>query len=77
MEKRKKVVGDPSKCSSCITCQLVCSFRRYGVFNPAKSAIQIIYGDDCLPREIVFKDCEVCGECVINCPRGALAIVEV
>lgn len=29
------------QCTGCGLCELACSFHRYGVFNPKKSAIQI------------------------------------
>jgi Fe-S-cluster-containing dehydrogenase component len=69
------VVGDGRKCAGCLICQMVCSFRMYKEFNPAKAQLTILFGEDGNPSEIVFKeDCEACGTCVEYCPRQALVL---
>ncbi len=38
---QKSLLIDPAKCTSCLQCELGCSFEHEGVFNPAKSRIKV------------------------------------
>ena len=38
---QKSLVIDPEKCTSCLQCEMACSFEHEGVFNPAKSRIKV------------------------------------
>ena len=37
----KSLLIDPEKCTSCLQCEMACSFEHEGVFNPAKSRIYV------------------------------------
>lgn len=70
------IVVEEAKCRSCFVCQLVCSLKFEGVFNPSCAAITILpvmqSGGDADVR-ISFEDkCDGCGLCVRYCPFGAL-----
>lgn len=39
MEHTEHLVVDVTKCRGCRSCQLACSFRKFQVFNPARSVI--------------------------------------
>lgn len=70
----KKLEIDLEKCTGCRTCELACSFQRYGIFNPTKSAIRVV------KQEIIGLDapvvCQFCDNpvCVNACPEGALEV---
>jgi ferredoxin len=70
------IVIDEAKCRSCFICQLVCSLRFEGAFNPSKAAIGILpmmKPDGDIDIRISFDDkCDGCGLCVRYCPFGAL-----
>ena len=69
----KKLVRDLEKCTGCRTCELACSFKREGAFNPKKSAIRVIKDERIgLDGPVV---CEICPKpkCVEACPERALA----
>ena len=70
-----QITADARKCAGCLICQMVCSLKLEDEFNPSKAQVSIIYGDDCTPYEIVFKEgCILCGECETYCPRNAIII---
>lgn len=64
---------DGSKCTECISCQLICSFTYTGSFNPEKSCIVINP-----PDEIRFtEECkEGCILCTRYCEPGAITPVK-
>lgn len=70
------IVVEETKCRSCFICQLVCSLRFEGAFNPSKAAIGILpvmKSDGDVDIRISFDDtCDGCGLCVRYCPFGAL-----
>ncbi len=37
-----ELVVDQTRCDGCRLCELVCSLRMWGGFNPARSAVKII-----------------------------------
>ena len=58
----------PSVCSGCLSCQLICSLRYDGAFNPLKARViiksdEISFTDDCI---------ETCHLCANYCAYGAL-----
>ncbi len=62
-------------CVGCLLCQLRCSMRFTGGFNPSQSAILINMSNDMIGADITFTDkCDLCGICARNCPYGALEI---
>ena len=70
----KALLIDPKKCTSCLQCEMACSFEHEGVFNPAKSRIKIFefeHGARAIPYT-----CTQCDEawCLHACPVEAIAI---
>lgn len=67
---------DPSKCTGCRTCELVCSIINEGIANPCLSRIRII--DDKYQGVRVPMICQQCQDavCISVCPTGALTRYE-
>ena len=70
----KALLIDPVKCTSCLQCEMACSFEHEGVFNPAKSRIKIFefeHGARAIPYT-----CTQCAEawCLHACPVEAISI---
>ena len=68
----KALLIDPQKCTSCLQCEMACSFENEGVFNPAKSRIKVFefeHGARAIPYT-----CTQCDEawCLHACPVEAL-----
>ena len=68
----KMLVVNPDLCTACRICELVCSFKHHGEFNPAKSRIKITF----FPKDFFYYPsvCSQCEEapCVNVCPANAL-----
>ncbi len=69
----KVLLFDPVKCSGCRSCELVCSFKTRGVFNPDLSCIKRVTLEDDL--SFVTLACLQCEEplCLEACPAGAIS----
>ena len=70
----KALLIDPAKCTSCLQCEMACSFENEGVFNPAKSRIKIFefeHGARAIPYT-----CTQCAEawCLHACPVEAIVV---
>jgi Fe-S-cluster-containing dehydrogenase component len=68
----KKIYIDPSKCTGCRTCELVCSIKNENMANPVLSRIQNVqykYLGQRIPT--LCLQCED-AICVSSCPTGAL-----
>ena len=68
----KSIVVNPDRCTGCKICELVCSFKHHGEFNPSKSRIKV----NIFPKEAFFYP-NVCSQCVEAwcakiCPASAL-----
>lgn len=61
-----------NRCSGCLRCQLACSHRYTGVFNPSKARI-MINTDPLGWRIVLTESCNGCGICVDHCFYDALA----
>ena len=61
-------------CSGCLACELSCSMRHFGYFDPQKSRIRIHHDEEHSIIEI--HQCVQCEErsCVHACPVDALSI---
>jgi len=70
----KSLVIDPAKCTSCLQCELACSFEHEGVFNPARSRIWVFELEHGA-RAIPFT-CTQCAEawCMRACPVEAITV---
>ena len=68
----KALLIDPEKCTSCLQCEMACSFEQEGIFNPAKSRIKIFEFEH--GRRAVPYTCTQCAEawCLHACPVEAL-----
>jgi Fe-S-cluster-containing hydrogenase component 2 len=70
---KKLLIADPKICSSCRICELICSFKHEGVFNPSKSRIKVIRIE---PPAYDFPiACKQCGKppCKASCPTNAIS----
>ena len=68
----KSLIIDAGKCTSCLQCEMACSFEHTGAFNPARSKIKIFevgHGERSVPYT-----CTQCAEqwCAEACPVDAL-----
>ncbi|MGD1119449.1 MAG: 4Fe-4S binding protein [Dehalococcoidales bacterium] len=68
-----KLVLNPEKCTGCKICELACSARHQGVFNPVKSHLKIINTGTDTHQEKKLKSCILCLDCVNSCPQGAIS----
>ncbi|HNZ87536.1 MAG TPA: 4Fe-4S dicluster domain-containing protein [Methanofastidiosum sp.] len=69
----KHIVFDEKKCAGCNLCELFCSSKWYGAFNPKKSRIRITTEDYADPKYNVCLQCDD-APCVEACPTEALVI---
>lgn len=58
----RRAVVDPDACLGCGTCSSVCYYRRIGL---SRGTARVLRG------------CRGCGACARECPRGAVAMVDV
>ena len=70
----RSLLIDPAKCTSCLQCEMACSFEHEGVFNPARSRIKIFefeHGARAIPYT-----CTQCEEawCLHACPVEAIVV---
>jgi len=71
-ELQKSLLIEPAKCTSCLQCEMACSFEHTGAFNPARSRIKIFefeHGARAVPYT-----CTQCAEawCMHACPVEAI-----
>ncbi len=69
---QKALILDAEKCTSCLQCEMACSFEHTGSFNPARSRIKVFeleHGKRSIPYT-----CTQCAEawCMKACPTSAL-----
>ena len=79
MVRRKRrdvdIVVHPDKCTGCLLCQIWCSFKLTGTFNPSLSAILVDTALSGVGAIISFtEECDLCTLCARYCPYGALEI---
>jgi Fe-S-cluster-containing dehydrogenase component len=68
----KALLVNLDKCTGCRSCELACSFKHHGEFNPSKSNIQVsIFTENAFYVPMVCTQCDkpFCGEV---CPTGAI-----
>jgi len=68
----KSLLIDADKCTSCLQCELACSFEHEGAFNPAKSRIKVFEFEH--GKRAVPYTCTQCSEawCMHACPVEAI-----
>jgi Fe-S-cluster-containing dehydrogenase component len=65
----------PEKCTGCRMCQVRCSIRYLGEFNPFKSYIIVARDHGKRTTSVDFTDdCTWCGYCARFCSYGALVL---
>jgi Fe-S-cluster-containing hydrogenase component 2 len=68
----KMIAIDIAKCTGCDACELMCSFKHHGEFNPRKGRIRkTVFLYDELAVPVVCTQCEDAW-CERICPSGAL-----
>ncbi len=69
--ERKIILADPSKCTGCRVCELACSFKHEGIFQPSLSRIRVVKIEERgVHNPISCLDCSKM-LCVEACPTGA------
>lgn len=71
-----KIFTDPSRCTNCKRCQLICSFQNYREFNLNKSHLTIVEGDLGVNKIEFDESCTKCHVCVNYCAYNALKFRE-
>jgi Fe-S-cluster-containing dehydrogenase component len=67
----KVLTVDPGKCVGCRLCELACSLKNSGEFNPARARVRVMGVDEFFTLPIVCFQCER-PYCMEVCPSGAL-----
>ncbi len=67
----KIIAVNPDKCTGCRLCELVCSLKNTGEFNPTRSRIQVIGFEDVFSLPVACFQCER-PYCLEVCPTGAI-----
>ncbi len=69
----KSLIIDADKCTSCLQCEMACSYQHTGTFNPARSRIKIFEVEHGI-RAIPYT-CTQCAEawCMQACPTSAIS----
>ncbi|MGE0824416.1 MAG: 4Fe-4S dicluster domain-containing protein [Candidatus Binatia bacterium] len=64
----------PDKCTSCLQCELACSFVQTGTFQPSRSVIRVYVFDE--QASYAPYTCFQCNEawCMTACPVNAIAV---
>lgn len=71
VEVYPRIIRDPDLCTGCKLCEIVCSFRHEGGFQPSMARIKIqSRGEGKTPIPFVCQHCEH-PECSLVCPTGA------
>ena len=70
--KVKIITVNPNKCTGCRLCELACSFKNTGEFNPVRARIQVIGYDELLPIPVTCFQCEK-PYCLEVCPARAIS----
>lgn len=68
------ILADSANCAGCRLCQLRCSLKFEGAFNPSRARLKIQrLVNQPTEYSIAFTDdCDACGLCARYCPYGAL-----
>jgi carbon-monoxide dehydrogenase iron sulfur subunit len=68
----KSLIIDANKCTSCLQCEMACSYEHTGAFNPARSRIKVFEVDHGI-RAIPYT-CTQCSDawCMQACPTYAI-----
>jgi len=73
----RTIIVDADKCTGCKVCELVCSMKHYGEYNPKKSFIRVLMNKEAhVNIPVLEMNCDFCGTCVHWCPANALSIAK-
>ena len=73
----KQLKISPEKCIDCRTCELVCSFGHYQVFNPKLANVNVLfYEEAAIAVPVMCRQCEE-ASCQAVCPVGAISRNEI
>jgi carbon-monoxide dehydrogenase iron sulfur subunit len=67
----KIITVNPSKCTGCRLCELACSLKNAGEFNPSKSRLRVIGFEELFSLPLMCFQCEK-PHCAEVCPTGAI-----
>ena len=63
----------PDKCINCGSCELICSFKKTGGFNPKEAAVNVLfYEKTAVSVPVMCMQCEDAA-CMKVCPVGAIS----
>ena len=71
MKELKELVVVLGKCTGCMRCELACSYKHFGIFDPAFSAVHVVRFDHEPLDSPTF--CLQCGLCIPACPNKAIS----
>jgi Fe-S-cluster-containing hydrogenase component 2 len=69
----KIITVNPNKCTACRLCELACSLKNAGEFNPTRARIQVMGFEDMFSLPMMCFQCEK-PYCAEICPTGAITI---
>lgn len=67
----KIITVNPDKCDGCRLCELACSLKTIGEFNPARARIHVIGFEEIFSLPVMCFHCEK-PYCAEVCPTGAI-----
>lgn len=69
---QKIILVDPTKCTGCRTCEMICSVKHLGVSNPSRARIHIVkWEQECFEIPMLCQQCED-APCAAVCPVRAI-----
>lgn len=75
--KERVIIFSADRCSGCRICELVCSMKHQGEYNPRKSFIRIMANEEAgVYIPVLDIKCDLCNECVEACPLDALGVYD-
>ncbi|MBO5328678.1 MAG: (2Fe-2S)-binding protein [Clostridia bacterium] len=66
------IVRDNDKCINCMRCVVACNNQGIGAIGPIERGFQVHVGS-AFDRPLAESPCVGCGQCVVDCPVGALS----
>ena len=70
----KKIIVEPSLCTGCLQCELMCSISKIGVANPAYSRIRVTKIEERgVYKPILCRQCSP-APCQSACPNEAISV---
>jgi anaerobic carbon-monoxide dehydrogenase iron sulfur subunit len=74
---KKIIIADPSKCTGCRTCEMVCSVKHEGQSNPSRARVHVVrFEEQTLEVPVMCQQCED-APCLDACPVKAISRDEI